>query len=253
VWHYRHDRNTLATMTRRRIASTLAALAVGAIAAYASYTHQRELALRYGQPHDIAALLPLSVDGLIVVATVALADGRRYRWSAWLAFWCGVLATVLANVLAAPSSVLARAISAWPAVALLLTVEVITRGARAPQTGTPAVDPLPVPKQVVPSQVSPAIEAAPPVPVPPAAERATPARRPPTDAQVLAGLRNPRRVPRDPDGTVPIRRAASTLGIGPDRARRLLAEAGLLRTGDEDQAVPEPAADGTPEPVPATP
>ena len=55
-------------------------------------------------------------------------------------------------------------------------------------------------------------------------------RRP--DSELLAMLRQPRRVPRDPDGTVPIRRAARTLRCGPDRARRLLAEAGLLRTDE---------------------
>jgi len=42
----------------------------------------------------IAALLPISVDGMMVVATVALGDGRRHRWSAWLAFWTGVVASV---------------------------------------------------------------------------------------------------------------------------------------------------------------
>ena len=47
-----------------------------------------------------------------------------------------------------------------------------------------------------------------------------------TDAELLAALAE---VPREPDGTVPIRRAAKALGSGPNRARRLLAEAGLLR------------------------
>jgi hypothetical protein len=47
-----------------------------------------------------------------------------------------------------------------------------------------------------------------------------------TDGDLKATLRL---IPRDPDGTVPVRRAAKALGTGPDRARRLLAEAGLLR------------------------
>ena len=86
------------------------------------------MALRYGQPELIADLLPLSVDGMMAVATIALGDGRRNRWSAWLAFWTGVAASVLANVLAAEPSVVARCISAWPAIAFVLVVEVITRG-----------------------------------------------------------------------------------------------------------------------------
>lgn len=117
-------------MNLRRVASVGSALVVSGIAAYASYSHMRHLALEYGQDHAVAALLPLSVDGLMVVATVALGDGRRNRWSAWLAFWSGVLASVLANVLAAEPSTIARCISAWCAVAFLMTVEVITRGGR---------------------------------------------------------------------------------------------------------------------------
>jgi hypothetical protein len=117
-------------MTLRRLASLAGALTVAAIAALASYSHMRGLALRYGQPEVIADLLPVSVDGMMVVATVALGDGRRYRWSAWVAFWTGVGASVTANVLAAEPSTIARSISAWPAVAFLLVVEVITRGGR---------------------------------------------------------------------------------------------------------------------------
>lgn len=48
-----------------------------------------------------------------------------------------------------------------------------------------------------------------------------------TDAELMAALAE---LPREPDGTVPIRRATAALGCGPDRARRLLAAAGLLRT-----------------------
>ena len=115
-------------MIPRRFASLGGAIVVAAIAALASYSHMRAVALRYGQPELIADLLPVSVDGMMAVATIALGDGRRNRWSAWLAFWTGVAASVLANVLAAEPSVVARCISAWPAIAFVLVVEVITRG-----------------------------------------------------------------------------------------------------------------------------
>lgn len=115
-------------MSVHRFASLAGALLVAAIAALASYTHMRTVALHYGQPPLIAALLPVSVDGLMATATVALGDGRQHRWSAWLAFWTGVAASVLANVLAAEPSLPARCISAWPAVAFVLVVEVIIRG-----------------------------------------------------------------------------------------------------------------------------
>ncbi len=50
-----------------------------------------------------------------------------------------------------------------------------------------------------------------------------------TDAEVLEALRDPNRVPRGEDGTVSIRQAVKALGIGSDRARRLLDEVGLRR------------------------
>jgi len=116
-------------VTGRQLASRASAATVAGIAAIASYTHMRHLALAHGQDRLIATLLPLSVDGLVIVAAVAIGDGRANRWSAWLAFWVGISASVMANVLAAPPEVLARCISAWPAVALLLVVEVISRSA----------------------------------------------------------------------------------------------------------------------------
>ncbi len=64
-----------------------------------------------------------------------------------------------------------------------------------------------------------------------------------TDAELTAVLAA---LPREPDGTVPIRRATAAARCGPDRARRLLAAAGLLRTApttDQDQpAEPAPVA-----------
>lgn len=137
-------------MSPRRFASVASALLVAGIAALASYSHMRHLALAYGQDGLIATLLPVSVDGMMVVATVALGDGRRHRWSAWLAFWIGVAASVVANVLAAQPSAIARCISAWPAVAFVLVVEVVTRrGSRqrapsgSPEKAAPAAGDAP--------------------------------------------------------------------------------------------------------------
>jgi hypothetical protein len=141
----------------RRVASVSSALVVAGIAAVASYSHMRHLAVEYGQTEAIADMLPISVDGMLVVATVALGDGRRYRWSAWLAFWIGVTASIIANVLAAEPSAIARCISAWPAVAFLLVVEVITRGGRG-RAVEPVDEPADLPEPVVddtPDEASP--------------------------------------------------------------------------------------------------
>jgi hypothetical protein len=59
------------------------------------------------------------------------------------------------------------------------------------------------------------------------------------DEELLAILSYPELVARDPDGTVPVRRAARELGCGVDRARKLLRDTGLLspdRSPLEDRA-----------------
>jgi hypothetical protein len=53
---------------------------IASIAAYVSYNHMAGVALRYGEASDAAHLLPLSVDGLIVVASICLVElGGRIR------------------------------------------------------------------------------------------------------------------------------------------------------------------------------
>jgi hypothetical protein len=102
-------------------------------AAYASYRHGREFALRFGADHTTAAIWPLIVDGLLTTATVELwkpghdrpAGGR---WAAWLAFTLGICLSLCANIAAAPElSVFAVAVAACPPLALLLAVELLNR------------------------------------------------------------------------------------------------------------------------------
>src|SRR4051812_13707077 len=71
------------------------ALIVAAVAAYGSYEHQRAFALHGGADPISAALWPLSVDGLLLLATVGLLKSsqqtsRRVRLAAWLAFLLGI-------------------------------------------------------------------------------------------------------------------------------------------------------------------
>lgn len=58
--------------------------------------------------------------------------GGRVRWSARIAFVTGVAASVAANIAAAEPTAGARIVAAWPAVALLLVVEMLARARRAP-------------------------------------------------------------------------------------------------------------------------
>jgi hypothetical protein len=101
-------------------------------AAYASYRHGFDFALKYGADDTTAAIWPLIVDGLMTTATVELwknsqrARKRGSKWSAWLAFLVGVTLSLCANIAAAPElSVFAVAVAVCPPLALLLSVELL--------------------------------------------------------------------------------------------------------------------------------
>src|SRR5918998_74530 len=58
---------------------------------------------------------------------VSLRQLRRVRWAVRAVLTLGVAASVAANVLHADPNPIAQAIAAWPPLALLLTVELISR------------------------------------------------------------------------------------------------------------------------------
>jgi hypothetical protein len=62
-----------------------------------------------------------------VTDTVSTAGLRRLRWAVRGALTLGVAASVAANVLHAQTNPVARGIAAWPPLALLLTVELVSR------------------------------------------------------------------------------------------------------------------------------
>ncbi|WP_249715210.1 DUF2637 domain-containing protein, partial [Rhizomonospora bruguierae] len=99
------------------------------------------MASRFGERPEVAYVLPLSVDGMLVVASAAMVKdkraGRRVRWSARTAFVVGVAASVGANIAAAMPSPGAHIVAAWPAVALLLVVGMLTRLRPAPPCQPP--------------------------------------------------------------------------------------------------------------------
>jgi hypothetical protein len=129
-------------MNVTRWARNLSATAVAGIAGYASYWHQVHVAKMAGEGDDLAHLLPFSVDGLLVVASVAMVDaraeGRKPSWKTKLGFTIGIAASVGANVMSAQPTVLGRAVAAWPALALLLVVEILSsRGRKLKDKDTP--------------------------------------------------------------------------------------------------------------------
>jgi len=114
---------------------------VAGFAAIVSYSHIYTLAREHGQAGTAARLLPLSVDGLIVAASLALLHAARTGAPVALArsmLVLGVVATVGANVLYGLSfGLLGAIVSAWPAVAFIGSAEMALGMVRA--SAVPAV------------------------------------------------------------------------------------------------------------------
>jgi hypothetical protein len=76
------------------------------------------------------------VDGVLTVAAIVMAEDRRahrpVRRIAKAAFLVGLCASIAANVAGAQPTLGGRLIAAWPAVALLLIVEMLSSSLRAP-------------------------------------------------------------------------------------------------------------------------
>ncbi|MEO3797845.1 DUF2637 domain-containing protein [Nonomuraea sp. B10E15] len=115
----------------RRIQRTtiggVALLAV--IAAVVSFRHMHELCLRHGEDHLAAVLIPLAVDGTIVVASMSILLANRYGsrggMLAWTLLVVGSLASLGANIAIAEPSLIGRIIAAWPSAALIGSYELL--------------------------------------------------------------------------------------------------------------------------------
>ncbi|MPZ64551.1 MAG: DUF2637 domain-containing protein [Pseudonocardiaceae bacterium] len=123
-----------------------AVLLVAAVAAVVSYAHMETVADRSGEGWR-SYLLPLSVDGLMVAASMVLLTRRRAGLPggalAWCALLAGVGASLAANVAAAEPTITARLVAAWPAVAFAVAFELLLEQRRQP-AAEPARDPEPV-------------------------------------------------------------------------------------------------------------
>lgn len=109
---------------------TLLALIAGTV----SYLHMHVLVELHGQPGWVAALTPLSVDGMIVAAsTTLLADSRsgsRGGFLPWALLVVGSVASLAANVAVAQPTATGRLIAAWPSFALIAAYELLMRQVR---------------------------------------------------------------------------------------------------------------------------
>jgi hypothetical protein len=135
-----------------RITTVVAVATVAVVAAFVSYRHMRGVAIAHGEDSMTAAVLPFSVDGLIVAASMAmLADrraGRNRSWLSYVLLALGACASLLANVLHAEPTFTARIIAGWPPLALLGSYELLMRqihpaGRRTVEDPVPTVLPIP--------------------------------------------------------------------------------------------------------------
>jgi hypothetical protein len=132
------------TAARHIQRTTIAGVALLAtIAAVVSFRHMRELCLRHGEDHLAAVLIPLAVDGTIVVASMSILLASRYGsrggFLAWSMLVVGSLASLGANVAIAEPSMIGRIIAAWPSLALIGSYELLMSQVRQASSGQDAV------------------------------------------------------------------------------------------------------------------
>jgi hypothetical protein len=127
------------------------------IAGTVSYLHMHMLVELQGQPGWVAALTPLSVDGMIVAAsTTLLADSRsgsRGGVLPWVLLVVGSVASLAANVAVAEPTATGRVIAAWPSFALIAAYELLMRQVRHSATygvGQREPSPRPQPPRLTP-------------------------------------------------------------------------------------------------------
>lgn len=176
----------------RRIAYILSIGTVTGVAALASYSHQVDVARLAHQAELLARTLPLAVDGMLIVATLAMSEdkakGLRPRGWARFGFWLGAAVSVTANVTATAvhyGDAISVGTSMVAPILLLIVVEIMARPGKpkkvvetseAPAATAVRVTPEPVieqAQQVVAAEVSRL-----PVPVSPAPQQSRPEREP---------------------------------------------------------------------------
>lgn len=115
-------------LIRRATAATVVGL--GGVAAVVSFRHALEVVQDHGETRDTAMLYPLTIDGLVFASSMVLLDSaRRGEKAPALAKWTlgiGIGATVAVNVLhGIAHGFVGAVIAAWPALALVLAVELL--------------------------------------------------------------------------------------------------------------------------------
>ncbi|WP_289007867.1 DUF2637 domain-containing protein [uncultured Thermomonospora sp.] len=151
-----------------RLITALAAVAVVAIAVVAaivSYRHALTVARDHGETGATAYMTPITIDGLVVVASMVMLDAARRRQHppglAWCALAMGIGATLAVNILyGVQHGLVGAVIAAWPAVALTIAVELLMGMIRRRAVPAPAPVPVPVAEGGAAPATAPATAAA---------------------------------------------------------------------------------------------
>lgn len=128
-----------------RLTTAVAVATVAAVAAVISYRHAYELVNTHGETDLTARLVPFTVDGLILAASMLILDAnRRHQPVPPLARWClgaGILATIGANLAhGLGHGPIGALVSAWPALALAGSFELLMTLIRSEsQTGSTSI------------------------------------------------------------------------------------------------------------------
>jgi hypothetical protein len=116
----------------QKLTHTGPALVVFGVAAYQSYWHTVDVSLRAAQDGVTSHIMPLSVDGMMIVAAryITHAQTRLGRVIAGVAFVVGICATVGANLAASGPTMVDHVVSVWPAVSMTFTAAILHWGDR---------------------------------------------------------------------------------------------------------------------------
>jgi hypothetical protein len=112
------------------------------VAAVISYRHAYELIRTHGESGITARLVPFTVDGLILAASMLILDANRHSQAVpRLARWClgaGIVATIGANLAhGLGHGPIGALVSAWPALTLAGSFELLMLLIRADQNAGP--------------------------------------------------------------------------------------------------------------------
>jgi Protein of unknown function (DUF2637). len=120
-----------------RVVMALAVTCVAAVAAWVSYWHCVEVVQAHGEDVVTARIMPATVDGLVIAASLVLLDcARHHRPAPVLArvmLGVGIVATLAANVSHGVAyGLVGTVVAGWPALALVGTGELALLLVRSP-------------------------------------------------------------------------------------------------------------------------